>query len=200
MLNLVLFGPPGAGKGTQSQKLVEKYHLVHVSPGSLFRKHIQENTPLGRQVQAYMTEGKLVPDKIVLGMIEEQLGAHPESHGFLFDGFPRTTAQAKALDKKLIEHESTLSLVIALEVPKKELQRRIRQRKKELQRTDDQNDETITTRFDIYFNETLPVAAYYKKQGKFFKISGIDPVNIVLEQISALVSLYDTSPYKNKHF
>ena len=188
MLNLILFGPPGAGKGTQSKKLVEKYGLTHLSPGDLFRQHMASKTALGCTVQEYIAAGKLVPDKIVLEMIQQQLKAHMPCNGFLFDGFPRTIHQARALDHVLEEESMSLSLVIALEVPAKELQRRIRQRKEELKRVDDHNPQALMTRFDVYFNETLPVAAYYEERGLFAKVVGTNPVHVVLQEITDLIT------------
>ena len=193
MLNIVLFGPPGAGKGTQSKKLRETYGLIHISTGDLFRKHIEENTSIGLQVQEYIAEGMLVPDEITLHMIEDQiLTHHKDCKGFLFDGFPRTVAQAKSLDKKLSKYNSNLSLVLSLDVPREELHRRIKERGKKENRLDDQDETSVLTRFDIYKTETLPVKSYYESQNKFIKISGTDNVDIVLNNITQIVNKYIT--------
>ncbi len=168
MLNIALFGPPGAGKGTQSKKLRSSYGLVHISTGDLFRKHIIEGTSIGIQVQEYIAEGMLVPDEITLLMIEEQISAHYEDcKGFLFDGFPRTVTQAKALDEKLEKYGSSLSLVLSLDVPREELRKRIKKRGLEENRIDDQDESSILTRFDLYNSETLPVKSYYENQNKW---------------------------------
>ncbi len=191
MLNIALFGPPGAGKGTQGKELRDRYGLAHLSTGELFRKHIQEGTALGLQVQKYIAEGKLVPDEIALNIIDEQIMHHKkECNGFLFDGFPRTIPQARALDIKLLEYNTNISLVLSLEVPQEELHRRIKKRSVELKRSDDRNDASVLTRFDTYVNETLPVASYYKSQSKFFRISGEDPIDIVSQNISEVVERY----------
>ncbi|MCP3659912.1 MAG: adenylate kinase [Bacteroidetes bacterium] len=191
MLNIVLFGPPGAGKGTQSKKLRSDYGLVHISTGELFRKHIIEGTSIGIQVQEYIAEGMLVPDEITLLMIEEQILAYyKDCKGFLFDGFPRTVAQAQALDRKLEEYNSSLSLVLSLDVPREELHRRIKKRGLEENRIDDQDESSVLTRFDLYNSETLPVKTYYENQGKFIKISGIDHIDLVLEKIKEIVDRF----------
>ncbi len=191
MLNIALFGPPGAGKGTQSKRLRSNYGLVHISTGELFRKHIIEATSIGLQVQEYIAEGMLVPDEITLHMIEEQISAHyKDCKGFLFDGFPRTVIQAKSLDEKLEKYESSLSLVLSLDVPREELRRRIKKRGLEENRIDDQDESSILTRFDLYNSETLPVKFYYENQNKFVKISGINHVDVVLRNITEIVNKY----------
>ena len=191
MLNIAIFGPPGAGKGTQSKKLSHKYDLLHLSTGELFRKHIKEGTALGLQVQKYIAEGKLVPDEIALDMIEEQiLSKRHKCKGFLFDGFPRTIPQARALDLLLEEYNSDLALVLSLEVPQEELRKRIRKRGKELNRLDDQDDNSVLTRMDVYLNETLPVASYYKSQSKFHNIVGSEPITVVSDKINNLIDQF----------
>lgn len=191
MLNIALFGPPGAGKGTQSKKLRTNYGLVHVSTGDLFRKHIQEETSIGLQVRKYISEGMLVPDEITLHMIEEQvLAHHKDCKGFLFDGFPRTVAQAKVLDSKLEKYNTSLSLVLSLDVPREELHRRIKKRGLEENRIDDQDESSVLTRFDLYNSETLPVKSYYEAQDKFIKISGTNHVDVVLKNITEIVNKY----------
>jgi len=166
MLNIVLFGPPGAGKGTQSEKLIEKYKLNHISTGDLFRQHLSEGSELGLLARKYMDEGRLVPDEVVIGMVDDKIKSTKDAEGFIFDGFPRTVAQAKALDDLLEKNSMEISGMIALEVPENVLKERIRGRGKTSGRVDDQDEEKINTRIQVYLDETLPVADYYKGQGK----------------------------------
>lgn len=140
MLNLVLFGPPGAGKGTQSEKLINKYQLIHISTGDLFRAHIKNQSTLGQRVSALIADGQLVPDEITIAMLEEEVDKNPEAKGFIFDGFPRTVPQAEALDEFLISKGSAITGVIALDVDQDELTKRIAQRQLETGRVDDQAD------------------------------------------------------------
>ncbi len=190
MHNIVLFGPPGAGKGTQSEKLIEKYGFTHLSTGDLFRKHLGEGTELGKKAQKYMDEGHLVPDEVVIGMVEDKINATQDSHGFIFDGFPRTTAQAEALDKMLAKHGLSISGMIALEVPEDILKRRIKERGKTSNRSDDQNDDKINTRIKVYLDETLPVADYYAKQSKLTKINGVGKIEEIFAEISSVIDSY----------
>ncbi|MCS6822603.1 MAG: adenylate kinase [Microscillaceae bacterium] len=188
MLNILLFGPPGAGKGTQSKKLVEKYHLIHLSTGDLLRAEVMANTPLGRQANDIMRKGLLVPDEIVIGMIENKVNANHGAKGFVFDGFPRTIAQAQALDNLLKKLNMSVSKMIALEVEEKELIRRVLQRGKELGRFDDQNEMLVRSRIKIYQSETLPVAEHYKKQGKFVAVYGIGTIEEIFAKICQAIS------------
>ncbi len=183
MLNIVLFGPPGAGKGTQSQKLIEKYKLKHISTGDLFRKHLTEGTELGQKAQKYMDEGKLVPDAVVIGMVGETIRENKDHEGFILDGFPRTVAQAEALDQLMEKFNMKIDGMIALQVPEDELKRRIKERGKTSGRTDDQNDEKINTRIQVYKEETMPVANYYEKQGKFAQVNGVGSIDEIFENI-----------------
>lgn len=187
MLNIVLFGPPGAGKGTQSEKLIEKYKLAHLSTGDLFRKHLSEGTELGKLAQKYMNEGNLVPDSVVISMVEDKIKGSPDAKGVIFDGFPRTVAQAEALDKMLAERKTPISGMIALEVEEEELKKRIRERGKTSGRADDQDEEKINNRIKVYLAETLPVAEYYKKQNKFKGINGIGEIDAIFNQICTAV-------------
>lgn len=187
MLNIVLFGPPGAGKGTQSEKIIDKYHLVHLSTGDLFRNHLSNGTELGVLAQKYMNEGKLVPDEVVVGMVEDKIKEHLTAKGFIFDGFPRTINQAKELDKMLHSHGLGISGMIGLEVPENELRKRIKERGKTSGRADDQDDEKITTRIKVYNDETTPVAGYYKEQGKFNAIHGVGSIEEIFGQISKVM-------------
>lgn len=190
MRNIVLFGPPGAGKGTQSEKLIEKYGLTHLSTGDLFRKHLGEGTELGTLAKKYMDEGHLVPDQVVISMVEEKISNSKRCEGFIFDGFPRTTAQAEALDRMLENHGMAISGMIALDVPQEILKERIKERGKTSNRADDQNEEKINTRIKVYLDETLPVANYYEEQGKFKKINGVGEIDEIFKEISVTIDSY----------
>jgi adenylate kinase len=173
MLNLVLFGPPGAGKGTQSAKLVERFQLIHLSTGDLLRSEISSGTSLGLEAKQLMDKGILVPDEVVIGMIRSKLTTNPEAKGFIFDGFPRTIAQAEALDNLLIELKTSINGMLALEVNDDELIKRLLNRGKDSGRSDDQNESIITNRIKEYNNKTAPLANYYSAQGKYTGINGI---------------------------
>jgi adenylate kinase len=190
MFNIVLFGPPGAGKGTQSEKLIQKYGLTHLSTGDLFRKHLGEGTDLGQLAKKYMNEGHLVPDELVIRMVEEKINESKETKGFIFDGFPRTTAQARALDAMLSQHNLSISGMIALDVPEEILKLRIIERGKTSNRIDDQDEEKINTRIKVYLEETLPVAEYYSQQGKFNKINGVGAIDQIFEEITTVIDSY----------
>lgn len=187
MINLVLFGPPGAGKGTQSKKLIEKYDLVHISTGDLFRKHLSEGTPLGQLAQKYMNQGELVPDQVVIDMVADKIRAHQGAKGFIFDGFPRTVSQAEALDEMLKEFNTSVSVMIALEVPEEELKKRLKKRAELEGRVDDQDEAKINNRIRVYLEETLPVADYYDKQGKLRKIDGVGEIEEIFAKICEAV-------------
>ena len=156
MLNIVLFGPPGAGKGTQSEKLIEKYQLVHLSTGDILRGEIAAGTELGLEAKKLMDEGALVPDEVVIGMISSKLDQNKGVKGFIFDGFPRTTAQAEALDSLLSEKSTSITTMLALEVDTEELTKRLLLRGKDSGRADDQNEEIIRNRISEYNNQTAP--------------------------------------------
>lgn len=190
MLNIVLFGPPGAGKGTQSENIISKYGLTHLSTGDLFRKHLSEGTDLGNLAKKYMDEGHLVPDEVVIQMVEHKINSTDGSKGFIFDGFPRTRAQAKALDQMLEANGMKISGMIALDVPQEILRERIKERGKTSGRTDDQDEEKITTRINVYLAETLPVAEYYENQGKFRSIYGVGRIEEIFDQISLVIDSY----------
>lgn len=190
MLNIVLFGPPGAGKGTQSEKLIEKYNLTHLSTGDLFRKHLGEGTDLGKLARKYMDEGKLVPDEVVIRMVETKIKDTLDSNGFIFDGFPRTVAQAEALDKVLGDLGLKISGMIALDVPEEVLKSRIHERGKTSGRVDDQDIAKIETRIKVYLDETLPVAGFYDKQGKLTKIHGVGTIDEIFSNISKVIDQY----------
>ncbi len=190
MLNIVLFGPPGAGKGTQSEKLIASRSLVHLSTGDLFRKHLKEGTELGKKAQQFMDEGRLVPDEIVIGMVEDTIENHMDAKGFIFDGFPRTVAQAEALDEMLKNHALNITGMISLEVPERELITRLLDRGKTSGRVDDQNESKIAIRIEEYQNKTAPVADYYEKQGKFNGIDGVGSIDQIFEKIDSVVSAF----------
>lgn len=187
MLNLVLFGPPGAGKGTQSQKLIEKYNLVHLSTGDLLRSEIAAGTELGLKAKALMDEGTLVPDEVVIGMIDNKLKENKQAGGFIFDGFPRTVPQAEALDRLMTENGTAITCMIALEVDEEELTKRLLLRGKSSGRPDDQNEELIRKRVQEYNNKTTPVAKYYEAQGKFFAVHGIGEIEEIFGNSCAII-------------
>lgn len=190
MLNLVLFGPPGAGKGTQSQKLIEKHGLIHLSTGDLLRGEISQGTELGLEAKKLMDQGMLVPDEVVIGMISNKLDANKDAEGFIFDGFPRTVAQAEALDNLLKSKESAISGMIALEVNDDELERRLLERGKESGRPDDANPEVIRKRIKEYNDKTAPVAGFYQNQEKFTSINGIGSIDQIYGAIDAVIEAY----------
>jgi adenylate kinase len=189
MLNLVLFGPPGAGKGTQSQKLIDRYQLIHISTGDLFRAHISNQTPLGQKVSALIAEGQLVPDEITIAMLEEEVDKNPDAKGFIFDGFPRTVPQAAALDKFLESKGGTISGVIALDVDQEELTKRIAERQKLTNRVDDQADK-LQKRIDEYFSKTIHVLPYYEGQHKLSKVNGIGKIDDIFTELCEVVDKY----------
>lgn len=183
MFNLILFGPPGSGKGTQSDYIVEKYGLIHLSTGNLLREEIAQETPLGIEAKNFMDNGQLVPDEVVIGMVDSYFDKHEDAKGFLFDGFPRTVAQAEALDKLLDLKKTQIAVVLALDVSEEELIKRLLNRGKTSGRSDDTNEEVIRKRFYVYTNETKPVAEHYKKADKFLSIKGEGTVDEIFESI-----------------
>ena len=190
MFNLILFGPPGSGKGTQSEKIVEKFGLIHLSTGNLLRQEIADQTALGLAAKNFMDKGQLVPDEVVIGMIGSCVDKHSEAKGFLFDGFPRTIAQAEALDNLLSLKKTSITKVIALDVIEEELVKRLVKRGETSGRSDDTNEEVIRKRFLVYKNETEPVADYYKQQGKFEAIKGIGTVEEIFDAIVTVIDTY----------
>ena len=190
MLNLVLFGPPGAGKGTQSEKLIEKYKLVHLSTGDILRSEITQGTALGLEAKKLMDQGTLVPDQVVIGMISNKLDSNKDARGFIFDGFPRTVAQAEALDELLNSKSSSISGMVALEVNNIELEKRLLLRGKESGRPDDANPEVIRKRIVEYNSKTAPVANYYKNQNKFSSINGIGTIDEIFDSICKVVDTF----------
>ncbi len=188
MLNIVLFGPPGAGKGTQSENLINKYGLIHLSTGDLLRSEIARGTSLGMQAKAIMDRGELVSDDIVIGMIESKLDENPNVKGFIFDGFPRTTAQAIALDDLLQKKGTAIHAMIALEVDNEELVKRLLLRGEQSGREDDKNEFVIRNRIQEYNNKTLPLKEYYNEQGKFHSINGIGSKDEIFQNLVERIS------------
>lgn len=183
MFNLILFGPPGSGKGTQSERLVEKYGVVHLSTGNLLRAEISAKTPLGLEAKSFIDKGQLVPDEVVIGMVDSYFDQHKEARGFLFDGFPRTVAQAKALDKLLELKKTGIASVLALEVNEEELIKRLLNRGKTSGRSDDTDENVIRQRFSVYNNETSPVAEHYRKAKKFQPVKGEGTVDEIFDRL-----------------
>ncbi|MBN1986787.1 MAG: adenylate kinase [Prolixibacteraceae bacterium] len=176
MLNIVLFGPPGAGKGTQAEFLINSFGLNHLSTGDLLRSEIAAGTKLGLEAKSFMDKGELVPDAVVIGMIKSKLESNKDAKGFIFDGFPRTVEQAKELDKLLEENGTPISGMLSLEVEKQELINRLLNRGKISGRPDDQDQSVIENRINVYNQKTLPLIEYYKPQGKHFGINGMGTV------------------------
>jgi len=181
MLNIILFGPPGSGKGTQSEKIVDKFGLIHLSTGNLLRQEIADKTSLGLEAKNFMDRGQLVPDEVVIGMIDSCIENHADAKGFLFDGFPRTVPQAEALDKLLDLKKTSIGKMIALEVSEDELVTRLLKRGETSGRSDDNNEEIIRNRFDVYRKDTSQVAEHYKEQDKFEVVKGEGSVNNIFE-------------------
>lgn len=190
MINIVLFGPPGAGKGTQSEKIIAKYDLTHLSTGDLFRKHLSEGTDLGKMAQEYLDAGNLVPDQIVIDMVDDKIADSPDAKGFIFDGFPRTVTQAEALDRLLEKLQIPINGMIALEVPEEELKARLKNRGLTSGRSDDQDEDKINHRIKVYFEETFPVAQYYQGQGKYSPVKGIGAIDEIFSDISSVIDSY----------
>lgn len=186
MINLILFGPPGSGKGTQAVKLAEHFNLLHISTGDLFRSEMKNETPLGLEAKKYMEKGELVPDEVTIGMLSNKLDEYAgKVKGFIFDGFPRTQPQAEALDKLLDLKETEISLVLALDVPEEEIVGRIKERGKTSGRADDLNDEIIRNRFRVYLNETASVADHYKGSGRFVALNGVGSIDDIFGALKA---------------
>jgi len=187
MLNIVLFGPPGAGKGTQSEKVLEKYNLVHLSTGDLFRLHLNNETALGLEAKKYMNKGDLVPDEIVIDMVEDKINKSSNVIGFVFDGFPRTINQATALDNMLEKKNIPIKQMIALKVDEKELIKRIKNRAKTSGREDDKSIDKINNRIQVYNQETKPVAEYYKKHDKYSEVDGIGEIDEIFLKLCSKI-------------
>lgn len=187
MINVVLFGPPGSGKGTQAIKMAEKYELLHISTGDLFRNAIKNETPMGLKAKAYIEKGNLVPDEVTIGMMQATIEENPKVKGIIFDGFPRTVAQAEALDVFLNQRNTPVSKMVALEVGKNELVKRLLNRGKDSGRADDQDETIINNRIDVYNEKTLPVASFYEKQNKLAHIKGEGSIDEIFNRICVVL-------------
>ncbi|MEA1785917.1 adenylate kinase [Arenibacter sp. GZD96] len=187
MINLVLFGKPGAGKGTQATFLKEKYNLKHISTGDVFRYNISNDTDLGKLAKSYIDKGDLVPDEVTIKMLRDEVEKNPEANGFIFDGFPRTTAQAEALDNLLESKDMKIHGTIALEAEDAVLIARLLERGKVSGRSDDADEEKIKNRFEEYNQKTAPLAAYYENQGKFYRVNGIGAIEEITQRLEKVI-------------
>jgi adenylate kinase len=187
MFNLVIFGPPGAGKGTQSEKIIAAYKFVHCSTGDMFRMHISNNTELGQRVKQILADGLLVPDSITIDMLENKVQESPDANGFIYDGFPRTVAQSEALDAFLANKNQQIDLVLQLDVNQDVIKHRIAERQKVSGRADDDADKLLK-RIDEYFDKTIHVIPYYEAQGKVIKINGVGEIDAIYSQIAATIN------------
>ncbi|MBK6948254.1 MAG: adenylate kinase [Haliscomenobacter sp.] len=195
MIALILFGPPGSGKGTQAAKLMDKYGMIHISTGDLFRYEMGNNTPLGLEAKSYMEKGQLVPDSVTIGMLRNKVEAHPEAKGFIFDGFPRTLAQSVALDSLLAEQGAEVSGLIMLDVSDDEITRRILGRGLDSGRADDLDEAIIRKRIEVYKNETSPVFDYYHQKGKSHQIVGFGTIQEIFERLCATIEGFEAEPH-----
>lgn len=189
MLNIILFGPPGAGKGTQSAMLIEKYELTHLSTGDIFRYNMKNDTELGVLAKTYIEKGELVPDEVTVGMVEDFLSRNSDAKGFIFDGFPRTIAQGEALDAMLEKQGESIDLMLALEVEEDELVRRLLERGKTSGRADDQDEATIRNRFKVYNDETAPLAKFYSDQDKYMGVHGMGEIEDIFKRLCAAIEM-----------
>ncbi len=190
MLNIVIFGAPGSGKGTQSEKLIEKYHLTHLSTGDILRNEIKNNTELGELTSKYMAKGQLVPDSVVIEMLDKLFDQHPDNVGYIFDGFPRTLPQGEALDAMLSKRDTKINLVLSLEVDDEHLTERLIKRGEISGRNDD-TPETIKSRLQVYYNQTAPLKEYYTTRDKLVKIDGLGTVEEIFARIEKIVDKID---------
>jgi len=188
MLNIVLFGPPGAGKGTQSEMLIKKYSLVHLSTGDILRKEITNKTKLGLEAKKLMDQGNLVPDNVVIGMIDSQLNQNTEAQGFIFDGFPRTSEQAIALDELLLIKKTSISAMVSLKVDDQELIKRLLERGRISGRSDDQSEKIISNRINEYNKKTAPLKLFYDSQKKLYEVNGLGSINDITTKINTVIN------------
>lgn len=193
MFNLILFGPPGSGKGTQSEKLINKYGLKHLSTGDLLRSEIANQTKLGLEAKSLMDKGQLVPDAVVVGMISSALDNNPHAKGFLFDGFPRTTAQAEALDNLLSQRGAAINILLALNVTEEELVKRLLNRGLTSGRSDDTNEEVVRARIVEYNKKTSAVADYYRQFDKVVMIKGEGTVDEIFDALCQAIMAKQTA-------
>ncbi|GAB5553025.1 MAG: adenylate kinase [Saprospiraceae bacterium] len=187
MINLILFGPPGSGKGTQASKLVEKYGLLHISTGDLFRYEMGNNTPLGLEAKSYIEKGALVPDSVTIGMLRNKVSANPNVPGYIFDGFPRTIPQSESLDALAAEKNTQISKLIMLDVEDDELVKRLLERGKTSGRKDDADESVIRNRIVVYKQKTAPVFDFYASQEKAEKVNGLGSIDEIFERLCSVV-------------
>lgn len=187
MINIILFGPPGSGKGTQAALLIETYGLEHISTGDLFRYNLKNNTPLGEEARKYMNHGHLVPDEVTIKMLRERVHESPEATGFIFDGFPRTIPQADALMALMKTEESDIHALIKLEVSRESIIERLLERGKTSGRVDDQNEETISKRIKVYLEETSPVFQYFEKLDRSYSVNGLGTVEEISHRLNSVI-------------
>jgi adenylate kinase len=183
MLNLILFGPPGSGKGTQAEKLISKYNLFHISTGDMFRFELKNETELGQLAKSYMDKGQLVPDSVTIAMLEKRVEDNPHVKGFIFDGFPRTIPQAEALDNFLTKYGQSITGLVELTVDEDEIVKRVLLRGASSGRADDTNESLIRERIHVYRSQTTPVAGHYGEMGKSFKVHGMGGVEDIFEKL-----------------
>jgi len=188
MKNIVLFGPPGAGKGTQADLLKNKYNLIHISTGDVFRFNIKNETELGMLAKSYMDNGNLVPDQVTIDMLKAEVNKNPDANGFIFDGFPRTESQAASLDEFLKEKNTSISGMVALEVPENLLVERLLNRGKTSGRPDDQDESKIRNRFNEYESKTAILKQYYQRQNKYFGIDGVGSINDITSRLEEVIN------------
>ncbi len=190
MFNIVLFGPPGSGKGTQSNRIVERYQFLHISTGDIFRHEMNAKTTLGLKAKSYMEQGELVPDELVVDLVLKFLDKHNNEKGFIFDGFPRTIRQAEILRTELFERGQTIKLMIDLKVPEAELLERMRQRGIKSGRADDQKEDVLQNRLNIYRESTEPVIDFYTNHHKHYEIDGVGTIDEVFNRISSVIEQF----------
>ncbi len=187
MINILLFGSPGAGKGTQATRLEEKYQFVHISTGDVFRLNIKNKTPLGKKAKAYIEEGKLVPDSVTINMLHAEVEKNKDAKGFIFDGFPRTEAQAKDLDELLAKKGAQVDAMLALDVDDSILVHRLLERGKTSGRKDDANEEIIRKRIAVYYEQTAIIKSHYQKENKFFTVNGEGSIDEITHRLSKVI-------------
>ena len=187
MLNIILFGPPGSGKGTQANNLVDHYGLLHISTGDLFRYEMGNDTPLGLEAKRYISKGELVPDEVTIGMLKNKVNSNPDVKGYIFDGFPRTIAQAESLDAFLAEKESDITTLVALDVDDNEIVKRLLNRGLTSGRADDNDEEIIRNRIGVYNNETAQVYDYYNQSNKSTKVAGMGSIEEIFDRLKKAI-------------